>query len=122
MSYKFGELQLRPETDTTPEHFIGDIICKVYQGRVVIGPNPNYQGDRNSPKYLVREKVGQHWFETGFAWEKESSKVDGGRFLSISLDSPEMQVPLYLSAFPKEETDAQIFDVIWSRPKQRTQA
>lgn len=119
MSYKFGEIAYYAEQQDKPEHFIGDIACKVFQGRIALTPNPSYK-DVSHPKFIIKEKIASTWYETGNAWLKESDKVNGGYFLSMTLDNPELDKPIYLTAYPQDD-NASIFDVKWSRPKSKQQ-
>lgn len=57
----------------------------------------------------------------GQAWLKNSDKVEGGDFLSITLDDPDWHGAgldaINLSAFPREDGK---FRIVWSRPRSIT--
>lgn len=71
---------------------------------------------RDTPDYeLVTDGAG---VPIGKAWIKTGKK---GKFLTVMLDDPSFDQPLYVTAFPTGEVegDAQLFDIVWRRPRRR---
>ena len=55
----------------------------------------------------------------GAAWKKEG-KDGGPAFYSITLDDPSLPTKLNVTAFAAKEPGK--FDIVWSRPRQKTEA
>lgn len=70
----------------------------------------------NSPTHdvCVKRETGNYQV-IGAAWTKASEKVEGGGFLSITLDDPDWPAPLNLSAFPPRRGIE--WRVVWQRPR-----
>jgi len=54
--------------------------------------------------------------EIGAAWTKRSN--EGREYLSLKLDDPSFLTPLFANLF--DEEDSETFNLIWSRPSNRT--
>lgn len=76
-----------------------------------------------SPDYEVqyRPSGSDHMFSVGSAWLKNSDRVDGGDFLSMTLINPDWPDDLSLAAYPLKGKPG-TFRVVWSRPRQQQQA
>ena len=57
-----------------------------------------------------------HKAEIGAAWTKRSN--EGREYLSLKLDDPSFLTPLFANLF--DEEDSETFNLIWSRPSNRT--
>lgn len=70
----------------------------------------------NAPAFDVfyKPKGGEHYRPIGQAWLKNSDKVDGGDFLSLTLDDPAWDKPLSFSAFPRDDGT---FRLVWQRAR-----
>ena len=55
------------------------------------------------------------WAELGAAWSKRSS--EGRDYLSVKLDDPSFNAPIYANLFEDEGGEA--FSLVWSRPAKR---
>lgn len=75
----------------------------------------------NAPAFDVfyKPKDGDSVRPVGQAWLKNSDKVEGGDFLSLTLDDPKWeaikQPPVNLSAFPRDDGT---FRLVWQRLRQ----
>ena len=67
----------------------------------------------NAPSHIIN--MANSDVEIGNAWTK-TSKKDGSAFLSLTLDIPEFDSPVYLSAFPNAQVVGE-WNVLWSRAK-----
>lgn len=85
---------------------------------LVDNPRRDLQG-KNAPAYDVLRRASgtkDPFNPSGAAWIKNSENVDGGDFLSITMDDPDWDSPLNLAAFPGKDA-AQPWQVQWSRPR-----
>ena len=91
--------------------FQGEIVTLSLQTKGVrIGPESN-RGSDNAPTHRVY--VGRA--EIGAAWSKRSN--EGRDYLSVKLDDPSFNAPIYANLFADEEGEAH--SLIWSRPNGR---
>jgi uncharacterized protein (DUF736 family) len=91
--------------------FQGEIVTLSVQTKGVrIVPETNRSND-NAPSHRVY--VGRA--EIGAAWSKRSE--EGRDYLSLKLDDPSFNAPIYANLFDDEEGDG--FTLIWSRPGKR---
>ena len=89
----------------------GEIVTLSVQAKGVrIVPEANRSND-NAPSHRVF--VGRA--EIGAAWSKRSS--EGRDYLSLKLDDPSFNVPIFANLFDDEDGEA--FSLIWSRPSRR---
>jgi uncharacterized protein (DUF736 family) len=90
--------------------FHGEIVTlslKTKGVRIVAEPN---RASENAPSYRVY--VGRA--EIGAAWSKRSE--EGGRnFLSLKLDDPSFNAPIYAYLF--EDEGGEGYTLLWSRPR-----
>jgi uncharacterized protein (DUF736 family) len=85
----------------------GEIVTLSVQTKNVrMVPEANRSGD-NAPSHRVF--VGRA--EIGAAWSKRSN--EGRDYLSVKLDDPSFNAPIYANLFGDEETDE--YTLIWSR-------
>jgi len=72
----------------------------------------------DAPKYDVltqtRANGEPRTMKIGSAWEKLDRH--GEVFLTLTLDDPSWEAPLYVSAFPR---DGGNFEIVWQRPKRK---
>jgi len=111
MAFNYGILKSNPTNDKQP--FAGDIACPVFRGKVTLAVNQNRGTNADAPNF----EVNSNGFQIGNAWIKRGKNGD---FLSITLDGPHFDKPLYLTAFERQN-EVGTYDVVWSRPKQATQ-
>ncbi|MHB8884397.1 MAG: DUF736 domain-containing protein [Methylovirgula sp.] len=91
--------------------FQGEIVTLSVQTRNVrIVPETN-RANENAPSHRVF--VGRA--EIGAGWSKRSN--EGRDYLSVKLDDPSFNVPIYANLFDDE--DGEGFTLIWSRPNGR---
>lgn len=89
----------------------GEIVTLSVQTKGVrIVPEANRSND-NAPSHRVF--VGRA--EIGAAWSKRSN--EGRDYLSLKLDDPSFNAPIYANLFDDEGEDT--FSLIWSRPNGR---
>jgi uncharacterized protein (DUF736 family) len=87
----------------------GEIVTLSVQTKGVrIVPEANRSGD-NAPSHRVF--VGR--VEIGAAWSKRSN--EGRDYLSVKLDDPSFNSPIYANLFDDEDGDG--FTLIWSRSR-----
>jgi len=93
------------------DDFQGEIVTLSLQSRGVrIVPETNRVSD-NAPShrvYVTRAEIGA-------AWSKRSN--EGRDYLSLKLDDPSFNAPIYANLFDDEDGDT--FSLIWSRPSGR---
>ena len=91
--------------------FLGEIVTLSVQTKGVrIVPEANRSGD-NAPSHRVF--VGR--VEIGAAWSKRSN--EGRDYLSVKLDDPSFNSPIYANLFDDEDGDG--FTLIWSRSRRQ---
>ncbi|WP_426411644.1 DUF736 domain-containing protein [Bradyrhizobium ganzhouense] len=89
--------------------FQGEIVTLSLQTKGVrIVPEAN-RTNENAPSHRVF--VGRA--EIGAAWSKRSE--EGRDYLSLKLDDPSFNAPIYANLFNDEDGDG--FSLIWSRPR-----
>ena len=88
--------------------FLGEIVTLSVQAKNVrIVPEANRASD-NAPSHRIF--VGRA-IEIGAAWSKRSA--EGRDYLSVKLDDPSFNAPIYANLFDDEDGDG--FTLIWSR-------
>ena len=91
--------------------FQGEIVTLSVQTKGVrIVPEASRSGD-NAPSHRVF--VGR--VEIGAAWSKRSN--EGRDYLSVKLDDPSFNSPIYANLFDDEDGDG--FTLIWSRSRRQ---
>ena len=91
--------------------FQGEIVTLSVQTKGVrIVPESSRSGD-NAPSHRVY--VGR--VEIGAAWSKRSN--EGRDYLSVKLDDPSFNSPIYANLFDDEDGDG--FTLIWSRSRRQ---
>jgi uncharacterized protein (DUF736 family) len=89
--------------------FQGEIVTLSVQARGVRIVAETNRLNENAPSHRVF--VGRA--EIGAAWSKRSE--EGRDYLSLKLDDPSFNAPIYANLFDEEEGDA--YTLIWSRPR-----
>ena len=90
--------------------FQGEIITLSLQARGVrIVAEENRSSNENAPSHRIY--VGRA--EIGAGWSKRSD--EGRDYLSLKLDDPSFNAPIYANMFNDEEGDG--FTLIWSRSR-----
>jgi uncharacterized protein (DUF736 family) len=89
----------------------GEIVTLSLQAKGVrIVPEANRASD-NAPSHRVY--VGRA--EIGAAWSKRSN--EGRHYLSVKLDDPSFNAPIYANLF--EDEDGKAYTLIWSRSRKQ---
>ena len=92
----------------TEQGFVGEIVTLSFQARNVrLVPEPSTND--NAPSHRVY--VGRA--EIGAAWFKRSN--EGRDYLSLKLDDPSFNAPIYANLFDEEGTEN--YTLIWSRSR-----
>ncbi len=89
--------------------FQGEIVTLSVQAKGVRIVAENNRSNENAPSHRVY--VGRA--EIGAAWSKRSE--EGRDYLSLKLDDPSFNAPIYANLFDDEEGDG--YTLIWSRPR-----
>ena len=87
--------------------FQGEIVTLSVQTKGVRIVQETSRGNDNAPSHRVY--VGRA--EIGAAWSKSSN--EGRDYLSVKLDDPSFNAPIYANLFNDEDGDG--FTLIWSR-------
>ena len=89
--------------------FQGEIVTLSLQTkgvRIVAETNRSNENDPSHRVYVGRAEIGA-------AWSKRSE--EGRDYLSLKLDDPSFNAPIYANLFDDEEADG--YTLIWSRPR-----
>jgi uncharacterized protein (DUF736 family) len=89
--------------------FQGEIVTLSVQAKGVRIVAETNRSNDNAPSHRVY--VGRA--EIGAAWSKRSE--EGRDYLSLKLDDPSFNAPIYANLFDDEESDS--YTLIWSRPR-----
>jgi uncharacterized protein (DUF736 family) len=89
--------------------FLGEIVTLSVQAKNVRIIAETNRSNENAPSHRVY--VGRA--EIGAAWSKRSE--EGRDYLSLKLDDPSFNAPIYANLFDDEEGDG--YTLIWSRPR-----
>ena len=89
--------------------FQGEIITLSLQAKNVRIVPEDHRSNENAPSHRVY--VGRA--EIGAAWSKRSE--EGRDYLSLKLDDPSFNAPIYANLFGDEEGEGH--SLIWSRPR-----
>ena len=89
--------------------FQGEIVTLSVQTKNARIVPENNRSNENAPSHRVY--VGRA--EIGAAWSKRSN--EGRDYLSVKLDDPSFNAPIYANLFDDEEGDD--YTLIWSRPR-----
>lgn len=121
MSKIIGTLSKGFDARAMKEFFKGSIVSRSFTGTISLVPIP-YEGKpkAGSPEFRVKEKYNGKWLECGAAWVKKSANVDGGEYMSITIDTDDMPAPFYCAAFPQKEQPSDDFtewNIVWGRPR-----
>ncbi len=92
--------------------FQGEIITLSLQAKGVRIVAETNRTSENAPSHRIY--AGRA--EIGAAWSKRSS--EGRDYLSLKLDNPSFNAPIFANLFEQEEGDS--FTLIWSRPGKHT--
>jgi len=96
---------------TGSNDFTGEIVTLSVQAKNVrLVPETTRSGD-NAPSH--RAYIGR--IEVGAAWSKRSN--EGRDYLSLKLDDPSFNAPIYANLFDDEEGEG--YSLIWSRANGR---
>ena len=120
MSKQCGKLYVKEgknaETDEVAIVYRGFIDLASFSANVFLVP---FAGQKETaPDFKIKVQTKSGWREiSGGAWIKESERVEGGKFLSLTLDDDDMERPVYVTAFPDDDKPEEVFNVVWSRAK-----
>lgn len=93
----------------TEQGYVGEIVTYSFQAKNVrLVPESN-NGNENAPTHRVY--AGRA--EVGAAWTKRSN--EGRDYLSLKLDDPSFNAPIYANLFADEDSDSHT--LIWSRSR-----
>ena len=92
----------------TGQAYAGEITTLSVQAKTVRITPEEGRGSDNAPSHRVF--VGRA--EIGAAWTKRSN--EGRDYLSVKLDDPSFNAPIYANLFADEAGDS--YSLIWSRP------
>ncbi|HET9775082.1 MAG TPA: DUF736 domain-containing protein [Gemmatimonadaceae bacterium] len=92
--------------------FQGEIVTLSVQAKGVRIVAESNRSNTNAPSHRVY--VGRA--EIGAAWSKRSE--EGRDYLSLKLDDPSFNAPIYANLFNDEDGDG--YTLIWSRPRKNT--
>lgn len=95
------------------EDYIGEIVTLKLQHRNVRLVEETRVTGENAPSHRIY--IGR--VEVGAAWPKTSS--DGLRYLSLKLDDPSFDAPIFASLFADEMGEG--YTLAWSRPQRSEQ-
>lgn len=113
---KYGYLNYNSQN---PEaEYTGKIACRIINAQLKFS-SEDKGGNSNAPDYSVWAKEGGNVYQLGNAWRKNGK--DGSQFLSITLDSPDMDVPLNVTAFEVKGKPDEL-EIVWQRPRQDRKA
>lgn len=107
---KYGVLTFNPQNQDIP--LTGKIACRVISAALQLRTEDK-RGNGNAPDYSVWAKENGNVYQLGNGWLKRG---ENGEFISITMDSPDMDVPLNVTAFPVKGSDQ--WDIVWTRPRQ----
>ncbi len=93
----------------TEQGFVGEIVTLSFQARNVRIILETNSSNDNAPSHRVY--VGRA--EIGAAWAKHSN--EGRNYLSVKLDDPSFNAPIYANLFDDEDGESQT--LIWSRAR-----
>ena len=91
--------------------FNGEIVTLSVQARNVRIVPETRPASENAPSHRVYSGRA----EIGAAWSKRSA--EGRDYLSVKLDDPSFNAPIFANPFADEEGDG--YSLIWSRPNRR---
>jgi len=99
--------------------FLGDVtLGSRLDGKLALVREKREGASDRAPEYAVLYcAIGQRSMRVmGNAWLKNSDKVNGGDFMSMTLDDPDWNSALNLTAFPPDKNGGD-WRIIWSRPR-----
>lgn len=83
---------------------------------LVTNPRANEKSDAPDFDVVARRKSFVGSFKPiGGAWLKNSSKVNGGDFVTMTLDDPDWPNEIFVTAFPPDKGND--WRIVWSRPR-----
>jgi uncharacterized protein (DUF736 family) len=116
MSRVYGQLTHDPENQGYP--FKGSIASPMISGRIALKPLD--KRSTNAPDFAVLKSSGPSTapVEVGNAWVKKhkDGPKAGKDFLTITFDGPDFDKPFYVTAFRRDDNDAEL-DITWNRPQ-----
>lgn len=106
-----GILEYSPEYNT----YKGNISSLQLDYKIALAPTVH--NDPNKPSHDVYAYAGERRVSIGSAWTKvyQSGPHQGKNFLSMSLDDPSFERPLYVSAYIGANDTT--FEIKFQRPK-----
>ena len=107
--------------DADTGNWRGNFVSMMYDVNFTLVPRLERKSERE-PAYdifTVSRRHGQS-VKVGVAFEKQPKDANKEKFLSISIDDPAMEKPLYLTAFPVEGKAE--FEIVWQRPRAKADA
>lgn len=91
--------------------YTGEIVTLSVQAKNVRIVPETKPANENAPSHRIFARR----VEIGAAWSRTSS--DGRAYLSVKLDDPSFNAPIYANLFNDEGGDG--FNLIWARPSRR---
>ncbi|WP_299394613.1 DUF736 domain-containing protein [Pelagibius sp.] len=118
MSREVGNLVYFPADKGKGEYYLGKLDLPGATGKICLVPNANRRSD-NSPSLVLKLHGAGGWVEYGAAWIK--AMQTGEDFLSITVDAPNMDKPIYVAAFMLDDDEANgekdHWRIVWGRPR-----
>lgn len=97
----------------------GNVSTLYHSIDISLEVNPNYKTDNDPVFYIKADNKNGHAIQLGAAWEKliNNGPNQGKKFLSLTLDDPSFNAPLYCTAFLTDEDLT--YDVKVERKRQK---
>ncbi|MFN5352358.1 MAG: DUF736 family protein [Alphaproteobacteria bacterium] len=110
MSYQYGFL--KKQSNNTSFKAIGELKAPFFKGAIFLVEVQFRESDKAPNFYILDNNEAP----IGKAWIKKPDDSQYPEFLSIEIDLPELDKPVYLTAW-ESKNDATLFNIVWKRPK-----
>ena len=119
MAQHCGYLKFIEAEGDNPAYYQGALDLELVSGSCYLVPRE--KRSPQSPDWTLKVQRNAGMIEFGVAWTKDMKT--GGTMLSITIDAPSLQAPIYVAAFPRDQQPGDgvtMYDIQWSRPKYGT--
>jgi len=110
MSYQYGFL--KKQSNNTSFKAIGELKAPFFAGAIFLVETKFRESDK-APNYYILDNTEA---PIGKAWIKKPDDNQYPPFLSIEIDLPSLDKPVYLTAW-ESKLDAGNLNIVWKRPK-----